>query len=140
MRPDAQLFLHILAATALFGSTLTLVALGLASGRVAAPRSLALGAVATTLAVAVPSWIVMFVFGTWTKSNEGWPSGLQWIQIGSGVAVAGIFVLVGEAALAYAWLRRPASSMLGPVIGVVAAGYAVALGVAWWVMTTKLPS
>ena len=140
MRPDTQLFLHVLSATALFGSTLALMVLGLAGGRVAERRPLALGALATTLAVGVPSWAVMLAFGTWTKSDEGWPSGLQWLEIGTGVADAGIVVLLALAGLSYAWLHRPASTRLGPVVGLIAFGYAVALGVAWGVMTTQVPS
>jgi len=140
MRPDAQLFLHVLAATALFGSTLTLIVLGLAGGRVAERRPLAFGALVTTLAVGVPSWAVMLAFGSWTESDEGWPSGLRWLDIGHGVADAGIVVLLVLAALSYFWLRRPASARLGSAVGLVAFGYALALGVAWWLMTTKVPS
>jgi hypothetical protein len=140
MRPEAQLFLHVLSATALFGSALALMVLGLAGGRVAERRPLARGALATTLAVGVPSWAVMLAFGTWTESDEGWPSGLKWLDIGHGVADAGIVVLLALAGLSYAWLRRPSSARLGPAVGLVALGYAVALGVAWWVMTTKVPS
>jgi hypothetical protein len=139
MRPDAQLYLHILAATALFGATITLVAFAVA-GRRGARHPLALGSLAVTLGVAVPSWVVMLVFGSWTKSREGWPSNLEWLRLGIGIAVAGIFVLLAIAALSFAWLRRPSTTWLPSAVGALSAGYAIALGVAWWVMTTKVPS
>jgi hypothetical protein len=82
----------------------------------------------------------MLVFGSWTKSREGWPNTIEWLRLGIGIAVAGIFVLLAIAALSFAWLRRPSTTWLPTAVGALSAGYAVALGVAWWVMTTKVPS
>jgi hypothetical protein len=140
MRPDFQLFLHVLGAAALFGSTLCLVVLAAASRSRAEPRPLAFGALATTLAVAIPAWVLMLAFGHWTKSKEGWPSGLDWLQLGTGIADAGLLVLLASAGLSFAWLRRPAAAWLPGALGLLAAAYTFALGVGWWVMTTKVPS
>jgi hypothetical protein len=140
MRPDFQIYLHVLGATALFGSTVCLVVLAAASRSRAEPRPLAFGAFATILAVAIPAWLLTLVFGSWTKSKEGWPSGLAWLDLGQGIADAGLLVLLVSAGLSFAWLRRPATAWLPAALGLLAAGYTVALGVAWWVMTTKVPS
>jgi hypothetical protein len=82
----------------------------------------------------------MLVFGSWTKSREGLHGGISWIDIGSGVASVGIVVLLAVSALAYWWMRRPAGSWQPLLLGLVASGYLLALGVAWWVMTAKVPS
>jgi cytochrome bd-type quinol oxidase subunit 2 len=135
MRPEAQLFLHILAATALFGSLLTVAALGLSGrGRAAFARA----ALITTLGFAVPAWVLMFAFGSWTKSKEHLPNSIGWISQPVAIAVAGIFVLVAAAGIAYSWRRRPDSSWQPVAVGLIALGYTVLLGVAWWMMTAKV--
>jgi hypothetical protein len=140
MRPDFQLFVHVLAATALFGSFGALATFGLAGrGRPERAR-LATAALVTTFFVAVPSWGLMLVFGSWTKSKEGLPGGISWIDLGSGIASAGIVVLLAVSALGYWWLRRPTGSWQPLVLGLVSTGYLFALGVAWWAMTAKVPS
>ena len=107
MRPDAQLFLHILGATALFGSLLTVAVLGLVGRRRTEPASFAGASLVTTLAFAIPSWLLMFVFGSWTKSKEKLPDSVDWVKQPVTIAVAGIFVLVAAAGLAYSWRRSP---------------------------------
>jgi hypothetical protein len=140
MRPDTQLFLHVLGATALFGAVGTVAVLGLAARRTTEQAALARAALVATLFVAVPSWALMLIFGSWTKAREGWPGGIAWIELGSGIASAGILVLLATSGLAYWWLRRPASAWQPAAIGAVSTGYLVALGVAWWVMTAKVPT
>jgi hypothetical protein len=140
MRPDLQLFLHVLGATALFGSLGTVATLGLAARWRAEQAALATAALVTTIFVAVPSWVVMLVFGAWTKSKEGLPGSVSWIELGNGIAQAGIVVLLAACALAYWWMRRPASAWQPLVLGLVSSGYLIALGVAWWAMTAKVPS
>jgi hypothetical protein len=138
MRPEAQLFLHILGAAALFGSLLTLAVLGLAGRRQSQPASFAGASLVTSLAFAVPAWVLMLVFGSWTKSKEGLPSSIDWISQPVSIAVAGIFVLVAAAGVSYSWKRRPDSSWQPLVLGLLALGYAIALGAAWWMMTAKV--
>ncbi len=138
MRPDLQLFLHVAAATALFGAIAALGVLGLATRRLVDHASVAKAALATTIAVAVPAWMAMLVFGSWTKSKEGLPGSIDWVRIPNAIALAGIAVLLAASALAYAWLRRPANRNLPLALGLLATGYLVALGVAWWMMSAKV--
>ena len=138
MRPELQLFLHVLGAITLFGAIATLGVLGLTAGRFAHQGLLARAALITTIAVGVPAWVVMLTFGSWTKSREGLPGSVGWIHGPSAVAFAGMVVLLASAALSYSWLRRPASGWLPSVLGLIAAGYMLALGVAWWMMTAKV--
>ncbi len=138
MRPDAQLFLHILGATALFGSLLTVAVLGLVGRRQAEPASFAGASLVTTLGFAIPAWVLMFVFGSWTKSKEKLPDTVDWVKQPVAIAVVGIFVLAASAGIAYSWKRKPASTWQPLALGLVALGYTVALGAAWWMMTAKV--
>ena len=138
MRPDAQLFLHILGATALFGSLLTVAVLGLVGRRQTEPGLFAGASLVTTLGFAVPAWVLMFAFGSWTKSKEKLPDAVDWVKQPVAIAVAGIFVLVASAGIAYSWKRKPESAWQPLALGLVALGYTVALGAAWWMMTAKV--
>jgi hypothetical protein len=138
MRPDAQLFLHIVGATALFGSLLTVAVLGLVGRRQTEPASFAGASLVTTIAFAVPAWVLMFAFGSWTKSKEGLPDAIAWVEQPAAIAVAGIFVLVAAAGTAYSWKRSPESAWQPLALGLIALGYTVALGAAWWMMTAKV--
>ncbi len=140
MRPDAQLFFHVLGAASLFGGVAVLAALGFAGRRSAHGPALARAGLLTTLAVAVPAWALTVVFGSWAKSREGIPGSVEWLRIGNGIASGGIVALLAEAALAYAWTRRPDDRRLPVALLAVATAYLGALGVAWWVMTAKVPS
>jgi len=140
MRPDFQLFLHVLGAISLFGAVGAVAVMGLAARRVPEPRPLAAGALAATLFVAVPAWVVTYAFGYWTKSKEGLSANVNWVKLPVGIAHAGVIVLLAMAALAYSWLRRPASTRQPLVLGLLCVGYILALGVAWWAMTAKVPA
>jgi hypothetical protein len=139
VRPDAQLFLHVLGATSLFGGVAAVAILALAGRRRPQHASpLAAASLVATLAVAVPAWALTVVFGSWTKSKEGLPGSIGWLRIGNGIATAGILVLLVLAGCAYGWSRRPADRRLPAVLVLVSLGYLAALGVAWWVMTAKV--
>ncbi len=138
MRPELQLFLHVLGAIALFGAIATLAVLGLAGRRLIDRAPLAKAALITTIAVGVPAWVVMLSFGSWTKANEGLPGTIGWIRTPSAIAFAGMFVLLAAAAISYSWLRRPAGGWQPQVLSAISVGYIVALGVAWWMMTAKV--
>ena len=140
MRPEAQLFFHVLGATVLFGATGAVAVLAFAGRMREEARPLAHAALATLLALAVPAWIVTFVFGLWTESAGNWPEGLTWIAIGLRVNDAGLVVLLASAGIAYRWMRRPAERWAPTVLAILACLYLVGLAVAWWVMTTKLPA
>jgi hypothetical protein len=139
VRPEAQFFLHIVGATALFGSLIALAAIGLAGRRASTAQGAFAGAsLVTTLAFGVPAWALMFVFGSWTKSKEHVPDSVAWVSQPAAIAVAGIFVLVAAAGVSYSWKRRPESAWQPLVLGIAALGYTVALGFAWWMMTAKV--
>jgi hypothetical protein len=140
VRPETQLFLHVLGATVLFGSFATAGLLALAGRREGAPPVLAGAAFRTLLALALPAWVLMFVFGNWTKSKEDVSSSAGWLKVGSAIGVAGIVVLLLSIGAAYAWSRTPARRALATATGGLAVLYLVALGVAWWVMTAKVPT
>jgi hypothetical protein len=140
MRPDAQIFLHVLGATTLFGATGAVAVMGL----VARPRTerlpLARATFRTLLVLALPAWIVMLAFGTWAESKESyWSDDAGWLGLGYGVADAGIVVLLASTGLAYWWTRRP-SGWQGTAVGILAAVYLVALAAAWWAMSAKVPT
>jgi hypothetical protein len=137
MRPELQLFLHVLGAIALFGSFATLGVLAFAGRRLTEGGLLAKAALVTTIAVGVPAWALTLIFGSWTKANEGLPGTVGWIRAPSAIAFAGMFVLLGAAAISYSWLRRPAGWQ-APALGLVSGAYIVALSVAWWMMTAKV--
>jgi hypothetical protein len=138
MKPELQLFLHVLGAIALFGAIATLGVLGLAARRLTDRGPLPKAALITTIAVGVPAWVVMLTFGSWTKANEGLPGTVGWIRIPNAIALAGMFVLLAAAGISYSWLRRPAGGWQPALLGLLSAGYILALGVAWWMMTAKV--
>jgi len=141
VRPEAQLFLHVLGATSLFGGVAAVAILSLAGRR--RPEhggALAAGSLIATLAAAVPGWALTVVFGSWAKSKEHLPGTVEWLRIGNGIATAGILVLLGLAGFTYAWIRRPADRRAPLALAVLSVAYLAALGVAWWVMTAKVPS
>ena len=140
MRPEAQLYVHVLSATVLFGAIGTVAVLGLAARRRTDQRPLARAALLTLLVLAVPAWVLTFVFGSWTKSKAHWPDGLAWIDIGFRVSDFGLIILLVSAGIAYRWTRRPDSGWPAPTIAALACVYLAGLAVAWWVMTAKVPT
>jgi hypothetical protein len=139
VRPDAwnlPLFLHVLGATALFGGTATVALLSVAAHRIPLHSALARRiALTTLLAVVWPAYVLMYAGGVWISSKEDLhPSFPTWMVFGVSVADGGIVVLLVVTLLAWVARRQPRA-------GVFAAGlsslYLVALGVAWWAMSTK---
>jgi hypothetical protein len=140
VRAETQLFLHILGAVTLFGSVAAVAVLAFVGRSREEQLPLARASFFTLLALALPAWVVMLVFGEWTKSDMNWPDGLGWIDLGAGVANLGLFVLLAAAALNYVWTRRPAGGWPVTVLGALTGIYLVALAVAWWAMSAKVPS
>jgi hypothetical protein len=137
---DATLFLHILSATALFGATGAVGVLALFGRRRDVQLPLARVSFWTMLVLAIPSWVLVMVFGEWTKSQRHFPDGIGWIDTGRAIADVGLVVVLGGTALAYVWTRRPAGGWPVTVLGAGAALYCLALAVAWWVMSAKVPA
>ena len=140
MRPDAQIFVHVLAAATLFGATGAVAVLALAARRRTEQLVLARAAFRTLLLLAIPAWAVMLGFGTWAKSKANWPDELGWLGVGFGVSDGGILFLLVATGLSYWWTRRPNGGWPATAVGVLSSLYLVALAVAWWAMSTKLPT
>jgi hypothetical protein len=137
MRPDPQLFLHVLGAIALFGATGAAATLAWAARRGRGQVALASATFRVLLFVGLPAWLCTFAFGSWTSSREHWPAGTRWLEVGSGIATVGVFVLLAATGLAYAWVANPARSWPATAVATLTTGYLVALGVAWWLMSAK---
>jgi hypothetical protein len=139
MRPDAEVFLHVLGGIALFGAVGTAALLAWRGRRGDAPV-LAGAAFRTLLVLGLPAWLVLFVFGNAAKSKEHVPAGTEWLRIGIAIAIAGAVVLLAAIGSSYAWSRTPSRRGLATATGALTTALLVALGVAWWVMTAKVPS
>ena len=145
LRPDnwdLPLFLHVLGATALFGTTLTAAVLGIAAvrHRDLAPLFSRL-AFRTTAFGIVPTWILARVAGQWILDREkGQIPGLDnkgWIDVGFAVTDAGVAVIVALLVLGYLSARRAGRGRLTTAFAVLAPIYLAALAVAWFAMSAK---
>jgi small-conductance mechanosensitive channel len=145
LRPDSwdfPLFLHVLGATALFGTTLTAAILGIAALRrpELAPLYSRL-AFRTTVFGVVPAWILARVAGQWILNREkDQIPGLDnkgWVGVGFAVTDAGLVVVVALLVLGYLSARRAGRGRLATAFAVLAPVYLVALAVAWFAMSAK---
>ena len=134
---DLPLFLHVLGAIVLFGATSAATILAWAGRRGKNLPALARAAFGTLLFCALPAWLLLFLFGSATKSREHLPNGIHWVDVPAAIAGAGLLVLLAATAAAFAWSRRPQGSWQPRAVGLLSAGYLVALAFAWWVMTAK---
>ena len=140
MKAELQLFLHVLGAIVLFGATAAAAVLALAARRREQQLPLARAAFWTLAAVAIPGWVLMLAFGSWTKSEQGWPDGVRWIDIGVAVSDGGLILLLVAAAASWVWTRRPAGGWPVTVVALASCVQLVAIAVAWWVMSAKVPT
>jgi hypothetical protein len=139
IRPDSwnlPLFLHVLGAITVFGSSATLAIAGFAGRRDSVQEQmLARVALRTLLFGVIPAWILMRVAAEWIVGKEfadvespGWVGVGYIVSEGSGVLllVAGI--------LAWLSFRRGRMMIAVPILATVCVlGYAVA----WFVMSGK---
>lgn len=137
---DTQVFFHVLGAVTLFGSVGAVAVLALAARSVTEQLPLARASFWTLLVLALPAWVVTIVFGNWAESAANWPEDLGWLSIGAGVGDGGLLVLLAATALAFRWKRNPSRGRTVTAIGVLSGLYLVALAVAWWVMSAKVPT
>jgi hypothetical protein len=140
VRPDSwnlPLFLHVFGAIALFGASAAALTLAWAGRRTGSSSALAHGAFGTLLLVALPAWLLMFVFGSVTESKEHLPDGVNWVEVPSTIASAGLLVLLAATGSAFSWRRSPDGTWQPRAVAVLSAAYIVALAFAWWVMTAK---
>ena len=137
---ETQTFLHVLGAITLFGATSAVAVLALFGRNRDEQLPLARASFFTLLVLAIPAWVVTLAFGYWTESELNLPDGIGWVELGAGVADAGLLVLLAGGALNYAWIRRPAGGWQATALGWLAFAYVLALAVAWWAMSAKVPN
>jgi uncharacterized membrane protein len=137
IRPDSwnfPLFLHILGATVLFGTTAAVAIAGFA-GRSRPEHGQLLARVAqrTFMLGIVPAYLVMRIAAQWIDSKE-FPNGDEpgWVGVGFIVSDLGVILLLIVAILLA--VRRQRVLLAVPVLTTI---YVIALAVAWVSMSGK---
>ena len=143
IRPDSwdlPLFLHVLGAIALLGSTATVAIAGFAGQRrTEHARLLSRLVLRTWLLAVVPSWILMRVAAEWILGKE-YPDGAEtpgWVDVGFIVSEGGAILLLVLGILAWLWTRKDGTARVGAAVPWLAALYVLALGVAMFSMSAK---
>ena len=141
VRPDSWnlvLFFHVLGAMALVGAVATVIVLAATAGLRPERELLSRAAFRVTLLLVVPSWLVMRVFGEWTRSREGFgDEDPTWLGIGYIVGDLGLLVILLTTAAAFWWSRRRGEGWQRLAVLALAGIYLAALAVAWFVMAGK---
>ena len=141
VRPDSWnlvLFFHVLGAIALVGAVGTVIVLAATAGRRPERELLARAAFRVTLLLVVPSWLVMRVFGEWTRSREGFDDeDPTWLGIGYLVGDLGLLVILLTGGFAFWWSRRRGEGPQRLAVLGLAGVYLAALAVTWFVMAGK---
>jgi len=140
IRPDSwnlPVFLHVLGAVVLFGTTATLAIVGFASlGRPDHAPMLSRVALRTFLFGIVPSWILMRVGAQWIVGKE-FPDGADtpgWVDVGFITSEGGGVLLLVAGILAWLSSRRGRLMLAVPVL---ASTCVIGFGVAWVAMSGK---
>ena len=134
---DLPLFLHVLGATLLFGSTATVAIAGYASRRSPDNSALLARIVAGTwILVILPSFILMRAGAAWILDKEypGNASTPGWVGFGSIVSEPGALLLIAVGILAWISVRKKRVLLAVPIIASI---YLLALAVAWFAMAGK---
>jgi len=141
IRPDSWnlvLFFHVLGAIALVGAVATVIVLAATARRRPERELLSRAAFRVTLLLVVPSWLVMRIFGEWTRSREGYGDDAPpWLGIGYLVGDLGLLVILLTAGFAFWWSRRRGEGWQRLAVLGFAGIYLAALAVAWFVMAGK---
>jgi hypothetical protein len=137
-RPDSwdlPLFLHVLGALVLFGSTATVAIVGFAGKKGSEHgRLLSRVALQTFLFGIVPAWILMRLAGGWLADKEFPKDEPGWVDVGFVVSEPGAVLLIVVGILTWLSVRRGRMVLAVPLL---ASLYLVALGVAWFAMSAK---
>ena len=137
---NLPLFLHVLGATVLFGTTATVAILGFASrGREQYAPLLSRIALRTFLFGVVPSFILMRVCAQWIAGKE-FPGNTKtpgWVDVGFIVTEPGALLLIVLGVLTWMWKRRGATGRSAMFVPWLASVYVIALGIAWVAMSGK---
>jgi hypothetical protein len=141
IRPDSwnlPLFLHVLGAIMLFGTTATIAIVGFA-GHTRAQHAAMLARVGlkTFLLGVIPGWILMRAGAAWIVDKEFPDKTPGWVDVGFVVSEPGALLLIVLGVLAWAATRRQGGGRVALVVPIVATIYLVALGIAWWAMSAK---
>jgi hypothetical protein len=135
---DLPLFIHVFGAMLLFGAALAAAGLAVAGWRRPQVPALAASAFWSLLAVAVPSWVVMYIGAMWIHSKEfkGGASDPTWISVGFAVAEPGLLILLAATGVAFWWMRS-GKAIAGRIVAGLSCVYLVLLAVAWLAMSGK---
>jgi hypothetical protein len=141
IRPDSwnlPLFLHILGATLLFGTTATVAIAGFAA-RARRDHSALLARIVlrTFLLGVIPSWILMRAGAAWIGDKEFPDKTPGWVDVGFLVSEPGAILLIIVGILAWLAARKQGVGRAAVAVPVLASIYLVALGVAWFAMSAK---
>jgi hypothetical protein len=141
IRPDSwnlPLFVHVLGATLLFGTTATVAIAGFAGrARTAHAALLTRIALRTFLLGVVPSWILMRAGAAWIGDKEFPDKTPGWVDVGFLVSEPGAILLIIVGILAWLAARKQGVGRAAVAVPVLASIYLVALGVAWFAMSAK---
>lgn len=140
LRPHSwnlPLFLHVVGAIALFGSTAALAILAWAGTRRPERALLARAAFRTLVFVVLPAWVLTRAGAAWIESKEDIPGDPGWLGVGFMVTEPGLLLLLVATGLAYRWKRRAGAGWQGRVVAILSTLYLIALAVAWWAMSAK---
>lgn len=137
LRPDSwnfPLFLHVLGAMTLTGSTAAAFVCAVSARRWPWLR----GVLARTLLLVVfPAWLLMRLAGQWIDSKENIPGDPGWLGVGFIVGDIGFVLLIVAMILGAVGVRRPQRSWPVGAVAVLTGVYFVALIVAMVAMTGK---
>jgi hypothetical protein len=139
IRPDSwnlPLFLHVLGAMVVFGTTATLAIVGFAARRRNGHERVLARTIARTFVFGVlPSWILMRVCAEWILGKEPDPvSDEGWVGVGFIVSDGSAVLLIVTGILAWLSVRRGRVLLAVPVLATICF---VAFGVAWVAMSGK---
>jgi hypothetical protein len=138
VRPDSwnlPLFLHVLGAMLLFGTTAASAALATAGMR-SQGDFLGRATLRTLLIGVLPAWLLMRLGAGWIEPKEDIQGDPGWLGVGFIVAEPGLLLLLVATVIAYLGVRRERGWALRAV-AILCTIYLVALGVAWWAMSAK---
>jgi len=135
---NLPLFLHVLGATLLFGTTATVAIAGFAA-RARRDHSALLARIVlrTFLLGVVPSWILMRAGAAWIGDKEFPDKAPGWVDVGFLVSEPGAILLIIVGILAWLAARKQGVGRAAMAVPVLASIYLVALGVAWFAMSAK---
>jgi len=135
---NLPLFLHVLGATLLFGTTATVAIAGFAA-RARRDHSALLARIVlrTFLLGVIPSWILMRAGAAWIGDKEFPDKTPGWVDVGFIVSEPGAILLIIVGILAWLAARKQGVGRAAVAVPVLASIYLVALGIAWFAMSAK---